>query len=158
MRHQRQPNHFSCLPTAFANLLDVPVQEVLDHCGHDGSEKVFQPIPLNSDGNYNPRYLDTTQRRSFHIQEMINFCLYKNVLVIPVEAHPVSNNGYQDYILPPTTTLKNLLPRFNGVLIGEINKNRHAVTLWQNMIYDPNGQIYSVGKFAIDIFYLAYTI
>lgn len=43
---QKQPNEWTCLPTAFAMLLDVPVSEVLSWLGREGDEGGFHPQEL----------------------------------------------------------------------------------------------------------------
>lgn len=60
---QENPNGWSCLPTAFACCLDVPVSEIFDWLGHDGSEILWPELP------------EPGCRYGFHIQEMQEYCL-----------------------------------------------------------------------------------
>lgn len=62
MQPQQPPNKWSCLPTAFAIVLERPVQEIIQLLGHDGSEVVWPHLP------------EPYCRRSFHIQELIYAC------------------------------------------------------------------------------------
>lgn len=72
----KNPNAWSCLPTAFAIALGVSVEAVIAVVGHDGSEITHAglPEPLN--------------RRGFHPQEMIKMCLKDGMSVTSVELAP----------------------------------------------------------------------
>ncbi len=72
----KNPNAWSCLPTAFAIALGVSVEAVIATVGHDGSEITHAglPEPLN--------------RRGFHPQEMIKMCLLDGMSVTPIELAP----------------------------------------------------------------------
>lgn len=74
----KNPNAWSCLPTAFAIALGVSVEAVIATVGHDGSEITHAglPEPLN--------------RRGFHPQEMIKMCLQDDMSVTPIELAPQS--------------------------------------------------------------------
>jgi hypothetical protein len=67
---QTQPNNWSCLPTAFAMVLDVPVALFIEQLGHDGSQQHWE------------RY-----RLAWHIQEIAKVCYdYYGVCVTQLEA------------------------------------------------------------------------
>lgn len=70
---QKTPNAWSCLPTAFAMAMDVPLQSVLDFVGHDGSEIVRAGLP------------DPVCRKGFHPQEVIRYCLDQGFAVTRLE-------------------------------------------------------------------------
>src|SRR5260221_108718 len=78
MNLQKQPNRWSCLPTAFAMVLDISVKEVITEIGHDGSEIVY------------PNLEEPKCRRAFHIQELIDFAISIGVSVVPIEPLPSS--------------------------------------------------------------------
>jgi hypothetical protein len=80
-RHQIKPNRWSCLVTAFAMALDIPVAELIRLVGHDGSEIV------------NPELPEPGCRRGFHIQEMIEACWSQGHSVTPIEVFPQSMNA-----------------------------------------------------------------
>jgi hypothetical protein len=63
MLNQKNPNAWSCLPTAFANVLDLELDRVLFYLGHDGSEIVRAGLP------------DPLCRKGFHPHELIRLCL-----------------------------------------------------------------------------------
>lgn len=78
-----QPNRWSCLPTAIAMVLDISIDEVIRIVGHDGSRIQWhnQSEPSN--------------RRSFHVQEMVKLCLIKNHLAVSIECSPtIINEAY----------------------------------------------------------------
>ncbi len=76
MRPLKNPNTWSCLPTAFAIVLEVSLEAVLGIVGHDGSEITHAGLP------------EPLCRRGFHPQEMIKMCLKDNLSVTPVELYP----------------------------------------------------------------------
>ncbi len=76
MKICKNPNSWSCLPAAFATVLQVPIEAVLAVVGHNGSEITHAglPTPMN--------------RRGFHPQEMIKMCLEDHIAVTRVELYP----------------------------------------------------------------------
>lgn len=76
MLTQKNPNAWSCLPTAFANSLEVSVDAILAVIGHDGSEITHPGLP------------DPMRRRGFHPQEFIEMCFRDNLAVIQIDANP----------------------------------------------------------------------
>lgn len=83
MKHLKNPNGWSCLPTSFAIALGVSVEDVLSIIGHDGSEITH------------PLLKEPQCRRGFHPQEMIKMCLCHGLSVTSVELYPqaASNSG-----------------------------------------------------------------
>ncbi len=78
MLPQKNPNAWSCLPTAFAIALDVPVETLIALIGHDGSEVTHAglPEPLN--------------RRGFHPQELIKILVEDEMAVTRIELAPTA--------------------------------------------------------------------
>lgn len=78
MLAQKNPNAWSCLPTAFAIALDVPVETIISLIGHDGSEITHAglPEPLN--------------RRGFHPQELIKILVEDKMAVTRIELAPTA--------------------------------------------------------------------
>ena len=66
---QKQPNGASCLPTAFAAILEIPVRDIFDYLKHDGMEVLWPDLP------------PPICYRSFHIQEMYTYMLSQNYAV-----------------------------------------------------------------------------
>jgi len=76
MKELKTPNSWSCLPTAFAIALEVPLEAVLAIVGHDGSEERFKSLP------------DPQRRRGFHHQELVKMCVEDGMSVTPIELIP----------------------------------------------------------------------
>lgn len=150
MKLQKNPSDWACLPTSFAMVLDMPVLEVLEKIGHDGSEIVW---PMLS----NPH-----NRRSFHIQEMIDLCWDLGKLVVMFQTKPC--NSPYPHIEPinvpmkftPEERFKKLI-HYPGVFTGVTNEGvGHAVAWDGRMIFDPKGKVYSdfkAAKFLIETFW-----
>jgi hypothetical protein len=137
MKLQRQPNKWSCLPTAFAIVLDKDVEKVLKLIGHDGSEKIF------------PDLEEPYCRRSFHLQELVEVCLYYKYAVTQIEVNPVSEACGQLYPVPTCkATFSHYLHVGTGVLLGHGSAGTpHAVAWDGRIVYDPNGLVYDLAKF-----------
>jgi len=73
---QTTPNEWSCLPTAVAMAIGVPLADLLEELGHDGSE-VTHP-------NLDP----PACYRGFHPQEMLEFCLRRGTATTMIEKVP----------------------------------------------------------------------
>jgi hypothetical protein len=144
LKLQKQPNEWSCLPTAFAMVLDIPVAKIFETLDHDGSEVIFPDEP------------EPYCRRSFHIQEMIDVCMLRNIGVVAVELHPVSEAQGHQYKVPVSNRrLDYYIVNYNGVLVGVGSSGKpHAVAWNGDKIYDPNGTTYGITDFTIDTFYL----
>jgi hypothetical protein len=76
MLSQKNPNAWSCLPTAFASVLNVPVELVIAQIGHDGSEITHVGLP------------EPLKRRGFHPQECIEVCMRDGMAVTQIEVNP----------------------------------------------------------------------
>ncbi len=144
LKVQRQPNEWSCLPTAFAIVLNIPVEEIIKDIGHGGSDIVF------------PDLEEPYCRRSFHIQELIDICLRRNIGVTAIEHEPVSEAKGLLYKPPMySRRMDYYLINHIGVLTGlSASGNSHAVAWSGEKIFDPNGSTYNIMSFSIDTFFL----
>jgi len=140
MKPQRKPTPWSCIGTAFAMVLDIPVSDLYGIVGHDGSEIAFPALP------------DPMARRGLHIQECVAACLKLGYAVTPAELFPV--------IQSPTPGENNILVLFGddesanwerfgqtittstGVLEGVGRRCLHAVAYHHGAIFDPDGDQY----------------
>ena len=147
MKYQKQPNRWSCLPTAFAMALDIPVEEVFEFCGHDGSATVF------------PDCVDPHCRQSFHIQEMIDLCYFHQKLVTQIDCVLSSANiGGQQYVVKnDRERVLAYMREYHGVLVGSVNGHPHAV-VWVGHIVDPDNVPYDVDNFDIRSFFIIKSI
>ena len=116
--------------------LDVPVAELIESIGHDGSEIIWPDLP------------DPMCRRGFHSQELIEECLRRGRSCTPIEWYPsiAPASGSDVYpIFTPAwsvTRARDYLKRSNSVLECEGRRWRHAVNNAHETIYDPCGQQY----------------
>ena len=76
MLSQKNPNAWSCLPTAFASVLNLDVALVIAQIGHDGSEVTHAGLP------------EPLKRRGFHPQECIEVCLRDGLAATQIEVNP----------------------------------------------------------------------
>jgi hypothetical protein len=161
MKIQVQPNKWSCLPTAFATVLDIPVNDLIKEIGHDGS-KIVDPMKKDPFG-----------RRSFHIQEISEILLDRAIGIITFEMLPTiliedKLSGFEYPIYHDEdmvhSRIDKIMKNFSGVITGVTTKQdkkgnvvqkRHAVS-WnhkEQTCYDPNGTIHDVKK---DKFFMEY--
>ncbi len=144
LKYQRQPNRWSCLPTAFAMCLNMDVEDIINQIGHDGSEVImpWKPEPL--------------KRRGFHPQELYKICYSCNMAVIPFEIEPVLFDGETCNAIGSDANFINQLLKSNiGVICGVHNITPHAVAWDSKMILDPKNElIYSIDEFTIETLHL----
>jgi len=138
---QRQPNRWSCFPTAFAMLMDIEVKELIEVIGHDGSEIIFPDLP------------EPYRRRGFDYTETMIACLDFGFVASPLFIEHEYGLGHPNSIMinHKDKIIKEVLPEFHGVACGKINNKFHALA-WNGEYHDPSGN--SVDNFEIDIFFL----
>jgi len=145
MKLQKQPNNWSCLPTAFAMALDIDVEQLIKLIGHDGSEIWF---PNQKEEHH--------KKRAFNPSEIMMTVLKMGRYVTPVvaqyEISPVEN-GEARQIITPQSEIIQIMNNHCGVLTGYIRGRRHAVAWDGNMIFDPNGSKYERTLFDMEIFW-----
>ena len=148
MRLQTKPNPWSCIGTAFAMALDIPVADFFGFVGHDGSDKAFPMLP------------DPMARRGLHIQECINASLKLGYAVTPVELFPVIR------ATPPSAEeivvffggdesanwqrFEQTIRGSTGVLEGKGRQCFHAVAYDCGTIFDPDGDEYPYSRAACE--------
>jgi hypothetical protein len=145
MKIQKQPNKWSCLPTAFSMVSGVPLKKIILSIGHDGSEIISELKDehcLVSSVMYS--------HRAFHLQELILAMWKFGFYVTPLETCAT-------FLINDKIVKQDITPylRRKGVFLGSVKGKRHAVAWNGRMIYDPNGTIYAKEKFDnIEIFCL----
>lgn len=145
---QRQPNPWSCTPTAFAIAANIPVATLIEWIGHDGSDMMY------------PELGDTLGRRAFSAQECIIPLLLnlgKAFVSIEVEQECFLDEDKSYVISCDDATLAELLDYSNAVLSGRIHGKVHSVA-WcreSRQLYDPAGFLYPLHKMKISYLYLA---
>lgn len=144
MKLRLQPNAWSCLPAAFAMALGVLPKDIIEYCGHDGSEILWPDLP------------EPKNRRAFGLHEMIDYCVGN--LVYPVEITASVAYGVDEEHLIDADGISRLdwyMGCRSGVLIGMIDERPHAVA-WnfkKQLIYDPDGLKYGKERFNILSFF-----
>lgn len=148
MRLQKQPNSWSCFPTALAICINKPISEVIKEIGHDGSEQWWPELP------------EPYCRRSFHSQEIIDVAEVFGYDIVQYESQPLSYPGYNATLLSPYKDPENrfleIIIQNNGILVGHPlvgSSKDHAVAWNGSMCYDPNGHRYALHYFKIDYFF-----
>lgn len=146
MELQRQPNRWSCLPTAFAMCFDIPVTEVIIALKHDGSAIIRSDKP------------EPYKRRGFHPQELILYGLQKRFAVIPIDILGLALTDGETItpIEQDIDEMNRIINSHIGVMTGYTKPEYkpHAVAWDGDTIYDPNGTFYGPDRFQIATFYL----
>lgn len=142
---QRQPNLWSCFPTSFAIILDVPIERIIEELGHDGSEII------------RPNKLEPYCYRGFHPQEFTKLCLNYGQALINFDVEPLNYNG--ETIIKMSSDLEYILKLMThnvGVIGGYFKPGRlHAVAWDGRYILDPASElIYTIDEFNIETFYM----
>jgi hypothetical protein len=135
MELQHQPNSWSCLPTAIAICLDIPVKDLIRDIGHDGSEIIYPDLP------------EPQKRKAFTLFEIVEVLLVKrNMLTLPLfKKYIYSPDGILE-VIRESENFKEILETNIGVLLGTyIGKSKFHAVAWNNLnmgIYDPNNMIH----------------
>ena len=130
---QRQPNSWSCAPTAWAMAFNCPVEEVIRELGHDGSRVQWPDEP------------EPKRRRGFHSQEFVRLALKHNYSVMPIELFPVLNDLTLEWG-DNFEYFKNIIRSSFGVIEGQGHRCKHAVAYDHGLVYDPAGRVYPYSK------------
>jgi hypothetical protein len=138
MELQWNPNSWSCLPTAFAMVIGMPVSEFIELVGHDGSTEPWDGYKIG-----------------FHEQECIDIADSLGWYCTPIQRYPTIIPCAVPPMEPVTIhfSIGNEL-RFanhlntNGVFLGGILNTGigHAVA-WDSenqLIYDPRGMVFAL--------------
>jgi hypothetical protein len=125
-------------------VMDVDVQDLIHHIGHDGSHIEWPEI-----GD------DPWQRRAFHIQEILYvahtfYGQHFTVLQPRPVAQCLAHGGNHTYIIDKQERFHQILYSYIGVLIGKV----HAVAWDGSRIFDPGGQIKLEEYFPIKEFWM----
>jgi len=114
---QEQPNAYTCIPTAFAIIINEPVNKILEALGHDGSG----------------------EHKGFHVQEIISVIYPWGWAVTQFDY--VTRLHYDTYIQETVWELP--LTRV-GVIFGDFNGQAHAAAWDGQLVFNPNGSLHSL--------------
>ena len=120
----KQPNRWTCLPTALAQLLKVPLADVIRIIGHDGSQIVADELEGEA------------RRRCFTQQEIVYAALHLGVTLTTFEEKDVDSRGVVIHYPQWTVAYEH----FDGILMGSyMNRSTgHAVCKKGLYLYDPS--------------------
>lgn len=143
MKLQKQPNNWSCVPTAFAMVLDIPVEEIILKIGHDGSRITY------------PTYPEPNCRLGFSPHELFTVCLELGYACTPImKEYPLGIDDGVPVVRAPFI-MDELMRTYSGVLCGLTpRENRHAVAWDRSMIFDPAGIKYFKEDFDVEVFFI----
>lgn len=140
----KKPERWMCLPTAFAMALGMPLRDVLDLIGHDGSEIVW------------PNYPEPQCRRGFHTQELIDVAVRAGYAVTPIQLFPALAPSERAQPLAITwgsqqgnwARFRLAIRRGRGVITGRDQRHGkgHAVAYDHGAICDPDGEVYRYSR------------
>jgi hypothetical protein len=132
-----QSNRWDCVPTAFAMCLDVLPLDIYEYIGHDGSEIIW------------PELEEPYRRRSFHIDEMIDFCMGLSYAPVFIDREPIMSPmvDLEKTFLPyrkefSENRWNNYLKYHDAVLLGFTKSDKPHAVAWSHhdqLIYDPEG-------------------
>jgi len=130
---QIKPHKWSCSVTAFAMALRVPVAELIEKIGHDGSQIIF------------PALEDPMCRRGFHSQELIRVAWQYGFACTPIELFPRIESTCGNYNCRLGQNESKCWEAFTddimmtfGVLEGQGRHCHHAVQYRHGVIWDPD--------------------
>lgn len=145
MRYLKNPNAWSCLPAAFAMVLDVDLEYFINLIGHDGSACPYEELP--------------EARAGFHVQECIEVVQNLGYACTPIEYVPqqypqpggpirqIWFSGDEGEISGNLARLKKHMRNSDGIFTGvKIRQDEvigHAVA-WDHVlryIQDPRGKV-----------------
>jgi hypothetical protein len=134
------------MPLSFAMALDIPVADVIDAVGHDGSKILFPNLP------------EPACRQGFHIQELIHVALNQRCSVTPIELFPVLGSAdlrQTTTILYPTgnwNLFNSTIENSCGVIDGQGYRFGHMVAYDHGQIFDPKGFVYRYTRLAAEAY------
>lgn len=130
-------------------VLDMPVAQLINIVGQDGSEIVWPELP------------EPLRRRGFHIQEMIYASHNLGYSVTPFEAFPASLGklGATPFSVPMIPQADQRMPEIMDGNIGVITgvsprRCPHAVAWNGQSLLDPGGLQYGISDFQLEVFWL----
>lgn len=126
MRHQTQPNSWSCIATAMAAVLDLDVTDVFRLVGHDGSQVMAA----------------AGERRGFHVQEIVDVAWRLGCSVTRIDFFPRSDGRPPWPIEFPGGNwprFRRYVENSQGVLLCRTASGKgHALVNDLGNIYDPS--------------------
>jgi len=137
-----QPNRWTCIPAAFATLLDMEIQTLLELVGHDGSEIIFDDLG------------EPYKRRAFLVQEFSLALWSLGYFVGDFLARPIAytdqDHWYELKYHNSDVVFKEIMFNSIGVILGKTQTENAHATAWNGeKCYDSTGFIYPLEKYEI---------
>jgi hypothetical protein len=123
-------NTWSCLPSACAIIMDIPLEQLLQVIGHDGSEVVF-----------------SSQHRGFHIQEIAYAARFFDYAIVQYDRYPLLSWNNEGFEIPDwKEKFEQLLYSSQGVIAGIMkNTSRYHAVAWNGIdVINPSGRLISL--------------
>jgi len=135
---QKQPNRWSCFPTAVAMVINVPVEELLAKLPNGGKE-------------YFPEYTDSRRYRGYHPQEIMELLLLDyGKYMLPFTANPFIGHPKFSMSCPMCggSGLANIkkIRSYKRILlkkyVGVVQIGNHALAWDGSVFYEPTNAVF----------------
>ena len=141
----KQPNSWSCLPAAFAMVMDLDFGTVISDLGHDGCTIIF------------PELTGRIRHTGFHIQELIWVAWQRgwtttHFQILPQMAHGTHHRSVLEYS-DAHRRLNSLMAQTSGVLTGLNDRDQDHAVAWDaksGILIDPARK---AGDFRVESFW-----
>lgn len=130
MLNQNQQNDWSCLITSAANVTGIPVEQLTETIGHDGSGEVFE-------GEEYPENL-----RAYHVQEIVEALYQHGYGMLYFQVEPVLQcltSEQKQFKLPNRLDrIMEMIMVTSGIIEGVVFDGRyHAIANQKGTLFDP---------------------
>lgn len=138
-----QTTRWSCVAAAFATVLDMDLETLIEAIGHDGSEIMFEDLP------------EPLCRRSFNLQELGLVLWARGYIVGHYDVEPLAiidedhiyNLSYENCDARFAEIMDNTVGVGCGLIRG--TEKTHAFA-WNGIsAYDPTGFIYPLSRYEL---------
>lgn len=121
----KSPNGWSCVACAFANLLSVPLGDLLKQVGHDGSQIISDDLA------------EPLCRRGFHTQEFTKIAYGLGYVFSQWNLEPLLS-PFGDYnhltVIDHRDFVQDLISKSQGIMLGQGVLHAHTVA-WSGSHY-----------------------
>lgn len=132
---------WGCVINSFAYAADIPIQDLLDKVGHDGSQVVFPTLP------------EPFNRRGFSVGELTRVLLqHYDMAVVTLNRQDYVYNSMSDY--PYMVPNSNLIEDYVQCAKYTVSNDRHMCGVRYGTLYDSRGICTKLDEFNWDTLYL----
>lgn len=144
---ESQAPHVDCVLCAFASVLRVSRDEMIEALGTDGTEIILPEAPHPFD------------KKGILIEEIIRYGAENNLTLTPIDPHTRIESEYGDYdcgSLEEAEFVRRYMQGREGIAFGTGKTGNPHCVAWDGEEYhDPNGYKYQAldnGMFSLDFF------